>query len=123
MASDLLAAGAAWMAGKLAGSAAHAVVYSRAGVLLPVQATVGRKVYRIVQDGVWLRIETRDFLVATAEMGALGLPQRGDQIDETIGAATTSYEVVGPGGEPEWEWSGTTRDRLRIHTLRITASA
>lgn len=120
---DLLAQGAAWLSGKLGGHAAHSVTYKRGIESVAVDVGVGTTAFRIDQDGVWIRVETRDFLCDPADLGTFGLPKRGDLIIETITGVPATYEVVGPGGEPEWRWSGPTRDRIRIHTLRISAPA
>jgi hypothetical protein len=123
MASDLLTKGAAWMANQFAGSAAHAVTYTRGATSVTISATVGRTVFRYVQEGVWLRTESRDYLCDPAGLTGLGLPQDGDRISEEVDGVTTTYEVMAPGGEPSWRWSGPTRDRVRIHTQRISATA
>lgn len=121
--ADLLSTGAAWLHATLEANAAHPVVYRRGVQEIPVNATVGRTPFRIEDGGVSLRIETRDFIITAAAMAALGLPNRADQISETIAGVTVTYEVYAPGGEPEWRWSGPDRTRFRIHTQRISEQA
>lgn len=119
--ADLLAKGSAFLASKLGIFAAHSVAYARKGAAaITIQATVGRTTHRIDQDGVRLRIETRDFLCAPSDLGSLGKPVEGDTITEVINGVSTTYEVMAPGGEPCWRWSSTNHDRYRIHTTRIS---
>lgn len=121
--ADLLQTGAAWLHAKMAATAAHPVTYRRGGQAVTVQATVGKTPFRIVEDGVSMRVDTRDFLIDAAAIALFGLPDRADQIDETTEGVTVTYEVFAPGGEPEWRWSGPDRTRFRIHTQRITEQA
>lgn len=121
--ADLLATGAAWLHARLAASAAHPVIYRRGAQTVQVDATVGRTPFRIIEDGVSLRVDTRDFMIDAEALALFGLPARADQIDETINGVTVTYEIYGPGGEPEWRWSGPDRTRFRIHTQRISEQA
>lgn len=76
-----------------------------------VRAVPGRTVFRSVNDvGAWIRIETRDFIVAAKELDEP--PQAGD-IVRFRGA---EYEVLSPNGEPAWRWSDPYRTAYRIHT-------
>lgn len=118
--ADLLQTGAAWLHAKLSASAAHPVTYRRGAQAVTATATVGRTPFRIVEDGVSLRVDTRDFLIDAAAIAVFGLPDRADRIDETINGVTVTYEVYAPAGEPEWRWSGPDRTRFRIHTQRIS---
>lgn len=121
--SDLMARGAAYLAEKMAESATHSVTYSRGSVSASILAGVGRTAFRVQEDDVWLRIESRDFLIDPNDIATLELPEEGDEITEIIGGASVVYEVMAPGGEPCWRWSGPTRDRMRIHTRRTSEQA
>lgn len=122
--ADLLGKGAAFLHAKLIANASRPVLYRRGAQEATVQATIGRTLFRFDQDGgVTIRVETRDYLVAPGDLGALFPPQSGDQVDETVDGITTTFEVTGPGGEPEWRWSGPDRQRMRIHSKRISAQA
>ena len=72
--------------------------------------------------GLIHRVESRDFLVRTAELD-LGagpiLPRAGDQVRETVGTSVFVYEVNAPGGQPPWRYSDPYRRVLRIHTKHI----
>ena len=77
---------------------------------LPVRAVVGRTVFRSTDvDGIWTRIETRDFIVGKALIDFE--PQVGDEI-EFLG---NTYEVLSPNGEPAWRWSDAFHTAYRIH--------
>ena len=92
-------------------SVASEVVYKRlGGDALSVKAVVGRTIFRSTDvDGIWTRVETRDFIVPR---GALGFePQVGDEI-EFLG---NTYEVLAPSGEPCWRWSDAFHTAYRIH--------
>ena len=75
-----------------------------------IRAVVGRTVFRSTDvDGVWTRIETRDFIVPRELLSSE--PQVGDEI-EFLG---NTYEVLAPSGEPCWRWSDAFHTAYRIH--------
>jgi len=121
--ADLLASGAAFLHAKLVANASRSVTYRRGATEVTVLATIGRTPFRLEDDGVRFRVETRDYLIAPADLGALFPPVSGDRIQETVDGVIHTNEVTGPGGEPEWRWSGPDRQRMRVHTTRITAPA
>ena len=92
-------------------SVASEVVYKRlGGDALSVKAVVGRTIFRSTDvDGIWTRVETRDFLVTNSQLGFE--PQVGDEI-EFLG---NTYEVLAPSGEPCWRWSDAFHTAYRIH--------
>ena len=76
-----------------------------------VRAVPGRTVFRSTNEyGAWIRIETRDFIVAAKEMDAE--PQPGD----AIVFRGAEYEVLSPNGEPCWRWSDPYKTAYRLHT-------
>ena len=92
-------------------SVASEIVYKRlGGDALSVKAVVGRTVFRSTDvDGIWTRIETRDFIVPKEFLASE--PQVGDEI-EFLG---NTYEVLAPAGEPCWRWSDAFHTAYRIH--------
>ena len=92
-------------------SVASEVEYRRlGGEAKTVKAVVGRTVFRSTDvDGIWTRIETRDFIVGKTLIGFE--PQVGDEI-EFLG---NTYEVLAPSGEPAWRWSDAFHTAYRIH--------
>ena len=123
---DLLDRGAAFLDAQRHQHLSRPVVYRRGTDEKEVQATVGKTEFEQVDDvggaGLIHRVESRDFLVRTAELD-LGagpiLPRAGDQVRETVGTSVFVYEVNAPGGQPPWRYSDPYRRVLRIHTKHI----
>lgn len=92
-------------------SIASEIVYKRlGGDALSVKAVVGRTIFRSTDvDGIWTRIETRDFIVPRELLSSE--PQVGDE----IGFLGHTYEVLSPAGEPCWRWSDAFHTAYRIH--------
>jgi hypothetical protein len=117
---DLLADGAAWLAGRLAASAARTVTYSRGATSITLPATVGASAFEAASTaGVVERWESRDFIVQTSSFTTLGLPQRHDRIVDTLGGFDVTYEVASPRGVPVWHYGDAFRATMRIHTKAI----
>lgn len=108
----LLEDGAGWLESQRRSLLTVPAVYCRRnGGRIGVNATLGRTVFRTENEyGAAVRTETRDFLIAAGELPEE--PERGDVILH----AGTRYEVLAPGAEPVWRWSGTGRILRRIHT-------
>ncbi|QQS09496.1 MAG: hypothetical protein IPK69_02415 [Phycisphaerales bacterium] len=123
---DLLDRGAAFLDAQRHQHLSRPVLYRRGTDEKEVQATIGKTEFEQVDDvggaGLIHRVESRDFLVRTAELD-LGagpiLPRAGDQVRETVGASVFVYEVNAPGGQPPWRYSDPYRRLLRIHTKHI----
>ena len=123
---DLLDRGAAFLEAQRHQHLSRPVVYRRGTDEKEVQATIGKTEFEQVDDvggaGLIHRVESRDFLVRTAELD-LGagpiLPRAGDQVRETVGTSVFVYEVNAPGGQPPWRYSDPYRRVLRIHTKHI----
>jgi len=121
---DLLDDGLAWLAEQLKAHASRTVVYRRGANEVTVQATVGRTLLKLDDGygGVRMEWTDRDFVIAADDLvlgGEKTLPQRGDQVRETVDGQTLVYEVLAPGSEPEWRWSDPHRRLLRIHTKQV----
>lgn len=88
----------------------------KGGGSFEIPATLGRTLFRTEnQYGSTIRIESRDFLVAAADLP--DDPERGD----TIIYNGWRYEVLAPNAEPVWRWSGAYHSTRRIHTKEIGA--
>lgn len=73
-------------------------------------------------DGSVETAQCRDWLVAAADLvieGEAATPQAGDQIVETLGESTRTYEVMPIGQEDAWHWCGVGEQLLRVHTKRV----
>jgi hypothetical protein len=120
---DLFDRGAAFLDAQRHQHLSRLVVYRRGADEKEVQATIGKTEFEQADDaGLIHRVESRDFLVRTADLD-LGagpiLPRAGDQVRETVGTAVFVYEVNAPGGQPPFRYSDPYRRVLRIHTKHI----
>lgn len=101
------------------------ITYTRAGDEVALSAGRGQSRFDELQGDVLVRVESRDFLIATAELklaGEVTLPTRGDTITETDAAGTTyTYEVLEFGNEPCWRYADDYRLQIRVHT-KLTAT-
>ncbi|MDD5699517.1 MAG: hypothetical protein PHH77_12960 [Victivallaceae bacterium] len=92
------------------------VIYRHGSDSAEVPATVGKTVFKVIDDyGRFQHIESRDYLISAADLvldNIRILPQPGDEIEEN----DFIYEVMAPNNEPEWRYSDSCRQILRIHT-------
>lgn len=113
---NVLDSGMQWLKRQREAHMSTAVAYIRAGAPVSTvqSATIGRKIFRLVDSyGTAIRVETRDYLIGVEQIP--DEPQPGDMIDE----GGHRYEVTSPGGEPCWEWSDAYRRTRRIHTIHV----
>jgi len=120
---DLLDRGSAFLDDQRHKHMSRTVVYQRGAEAKEVLATIGKTEFEQADDaGLIHRVESRDFLVRTADLD-LGagpiLPRAGDQVRETVGTQVFVYEVNAPGGQPPFRYSDPYRRVLRIHTKHI----
>lgn len=113
---DLLANGAAWLAGQLKAAAGRVVTYRRGSEETEITATIGRSQFEAQnQSGVVENWESRDYLVSYGDL-PYGEPERGDVIVETVGGDVCEYEVASPRGVPVFHFGDAFRSIVRIHT-------
>lgn len=121
--ADLLEQGASFLDTQRHAHLTRPVVYRRGAAQVEINATIGRTEFEQADEaGLIHRIESRDFLLRTADLN-LGdgptLPRDGDRIRETVGSSVFVYEVNAPGGQPPWRYSDPYCKALRIHTKHI----
>lgn len=120
---DLLETSSAWLEDQRTRHLSRTVTYRRDDQSAEVVATIGKTVFRVDdQYGAQIRSESRDYLILTADLvldASPTLPQRGDQVRETVGDTVFVYEVLAPGDEPCFRFSDPYRKTLRIHTKQI----
>ena len=120
---DLLEQGSAWLDQQRVQHMSRSVTYHRGENSVEVQATIGKWTFEIDDGmGVLEKIESRDFLILTADLvlaGEVIEPQRGDRIKEPSGDKVYVYEVLAPGKEDCWQYSDLYRKTLRIHTKQV----
>ena len=121
--ADLLEWASNWLEERRTQHTTRTVTYKRGPDSVAVAASIGRTEFEVDDGfGVLQKTESRDFLVLTADLilaGTTVLPERGDRIEETLGATTHVYEVMAPGNGPPWRYSDPYRKTLRIHTKLV----
>jgi len=120
---DLLEQGLTFLDAKRHAHMTRTVVYERGASSVEVQATLGQTTFEQSDDfGIVQKIESRDFLIRTADLvldGKTTLPKAGDRIRDTSADQIFVYEVMAPGNEPPFRFSDPYRKALRIHTKHI----
>ncbi len=123
--TNLLETGSSWLADQMKAHAAADIVYERGAEQVPVKATIGKTEFELDDgSGVVVRIQSRDYLIQTADLqlsGSPALPVAGDRIREMQGGTTFVYEVMAPGNEPHYRYSDPFRKLLRIHTKHVAS--
>ncbi len=116
---DLIANGASWLADQRKAHLSKEIDYVTGATTITVLATIGKTEFEVVgEGGVLERTESRDFLVATADLTSA--PARGDQIRETVGSTVFVFEVMAPvQSAPPWRWADSQRTAYRIHTRLV----
>jgi len=66
--------------------------------------------------GVLAAYEAWDWHLLAADLGDLALPQEGDRVTDAAGRV---YEVLPPPGRKAWQYSGSEKTLLRVHTKLI----
>jgi len=107
--------------GTLQSAAGRAVVYRRGEVEINLTAVPGESRFDQSDiDGLVTQAQTRDYLVAEADLGTLAPPAAGDRIIEVDGDLETTYQVMAPGpGASVWRHSDPARSVIRVHTKRV----
>jgi hypothetical protein len=115
----MLEQGLAWLESQRKTHLSVPVIYRRDGDSAEVSATVGKTVFKVTDDyGRFQHIESRDYLISADDLMLNEthiLPRQGDEIIEN----SFIYEVMAPNNEPEWRYSDSSRQTLRIHTKLI----
>lgn len=125
--ADILDTASAWLDAQNKAHRAKTVIYSRprTSLTLSLAATIGRTIFEVVVgEGPPIRSESRDYLVAAADLIDRDVavePESGDTITETFSdGESVLYEVATFGAEPCWRWSDPYHRTRRIHTKRIS---
>ena len=113
---SMLQEGLSWLESQRKTHLSVPVIYRRGSDSAEVPATIGKTVFKVTDDyGRYQHIESRDYLISAADLvlnDTRILPEPGDEI---IGNGFI-YEVMAPNNEPEWRYSDSSRQTLRIHT-------
>ncbi len=112
----MLKNGMSWLESQRKAHLSSLVTYRRGEDTAEVSATIGKTVFRIEDEyGRIVHYESRDYLISASDLvlnGTIITPERSDEIIED----GFVYEVMAPANEPEWRYSDTHRQTLRIHT-------
>lgn len=125
---DMLRDAMVWLEGQRTEHMSRTVTYQRGVASVELSATIGRTPFEVDRgDGMSIQIESRDYIVNTADLilsGSETLPLPGDRILEIDGDKQFTYEVAPPlGSEPAYRYTDGYRISLRIHTKLITVGA
>lgn len=121
--SDMLASGAAWLAGQLSAAAGRSVRYYRGVDYGTVSATIGNSRFESQgTSGVVESWESRDFIIKAGTL-PFGEPLRHDRIVETLNGVDITYEVTSPRGVPVFHYGDPFRQTIRVHTIATSESA
>ena len=121
--ADLFADAAASLMADLKAHAATTITYDRPSTSQTASLAAGKGSQETEQadsQGVFERVESRDWIVAAADLtftdGTSFEPKRKD----TITVSGSVYEVIGFGPDgPVWEWSDRHGKIMRIHSQEI----
>jgi hypothetical protein len=120
---DAFEVASAWLGAKRKVHLARPVTYRRGAEAVEVDATIGRSLFEAPDAyGVVVVTESRDFLIAAADLvlgGEPALPAAGDRVEELQDGNILTYEVMAPGTEPAWRYSDPYHRTLRIHTKLV----
>ena len=125
--TDQIKSAVEWLGAQRKAHAAKGIVYVRGANRLSLRVTIGMTAFRQSdENGVLMLTRSRDYFIEAVDLvlaGSAVVPARGDTIEETEGATTYIHEVLAPGGEPCWRWSGPDRTTYRVHTKEIDTEA
>jgi hypothetical protein len=124
--ANLLATGAAWLAGRLKAYASSPIVYRRGDSAVALCATFGKTLLRL-DDGLGaVRIEwtDKDYIISADDLvldDQVVRPAQNDIIEYDDGTSIHTYQVLPYGpDEPQWRWCDPHMKMIRIHCKRIS---
>ena len=114
---DAFADATAALAAALSGACGLAVTYRRGETSVDATAWPSCRTAEVDRGtGILEEFEVWDWFLPTAVLGALGLPQAGDRVEAPDGC---EYEVAGLPGQRHFQYSGSAKSLLRIHTKLV----
>jgi len=119
---NMLGEAETWLGSQLREHVAVRIVYRRGEEACELPATVGKTVFEVSDQFGQQSWESRDYMVETAALAFSAgtiTPEAGDRIWELRGGLTSVYEVMAPGKEPCFRYTGPGRESLRIHTKLV----
>ena len=105
------------LAATLGGACGLAVEYRRGEASVDLTAWRSCRLAEVDRGmGVLEAFEVWDWMLPTAALGALSLPKAGDRI---VAPDSATYEVAGLPGQRHFQYSGSAKSLLRIHTKLV----
>lgn len=99
------------------------ITYQRGASSVSLTAVPASTTIEVADDeGAIIKSRIRDFLIRASELiidGSAVLPERGDQIVETVGDYEYTREVLGPAGDQPFRFWDKGLTVFRIHTVLI----
>jgi hypothetical protein len=95
------------------------IVYSRGADSVTIDASTGSTVWNVDGVNIFDRWISVDWILLRAELilnSAVITPERGDQIVETRGSKTYTYQVVSPTGQRVYRDADGFHKSMKIHT-------
>jgi len=116
---DAFADATAALAAALSGACGLTVQYRRGELSVILTAWRSCRLAEVDRGtGILEEFEVWDWFLRTAAIGAaLGLPRAGDKVVTADGAM---YEVAGLPGQRHFQYSGSAKSLLRIHTKLVS---
>ena len=110
------------MADMLEADASESIIYRRGGNTKTIQAVHPQVSDDVVEEsGAVVTIRSRDFIFAASDLILNSLeekPKRGDAIEWDGNV----YEVLPVDGSTLWEWHGSDKNQIIVHTQEVKAS-
>lgn len=100
------------------------VVYQRGTQRVELTATLGKTAFEVAGEYGVTNVEATDFKVMRDDLvldEGRTEPERGDRIEFRRGAVIDVYEVMAPGRNPCWQWTGPLHTQFRVHTKVVEA--
>jgi len=114
----MLDIGAAWLAGQLQQAAGSSATYLRGSQRIDVTVVRKARIERIVDEqGDTVATREHTLVIDASELGIE--PRAGDRIEETVGGAATTWEVLPVSGAPCFRWWDRGRTAYEVDVVQV----
>lgn len=122
--ADMMQSAATWFEAQRIKHLSFPVRYFQAGISYPLTCMATLVIGKwdaVNAAGQVVRMETRDFMISTADLPYE--PKRNDQIVANENGIETTYRVIVPEGmQQAWRWTDRNNTLRRIHTMAVEHS-
>lgn len=117
----LLGTGAAWLLGQTQAAAGIAMTYVRGSDRTPIVGVRKARVEQVIdENGMPVVVRRHAIKVAVGDIEYE--PRSGDRVEETLGGATVTWEVLPPtDGEPCFRWWDHAQTAYVIDVTQVGA--